>query len=52
VQRPGATSSAYRLHLGINLVTLGWYEVHVSETKTGESLKQYRFQASDVMVGE
>jgi Transposase DDE domain len=52
VQRPGATSSDYRLHLVINLVTLGLHEVQVTETKTGESLKQYRLQAGDVMVGD
>jgi hypothetical protein len=51
-QRPGATSSDYRLHLVINLVTLGLQDVHVTETKTGESLKQYRLQAGDVMVGD
>src|SRR5215510_16611015 len=52
VQRPGATSSDYRLHLVINLVTLGLHEVQVTETKTGESLKQYRLQGGDVMVGD
>ena len=52
VQRLGATRSDYRLHLVINLVTLGLHEVQVTETKTGESLKQYRLQAGDVMVGD
>jgi hypothetical protein len=52
VQCPGATSSAYRLHLVINLVTLGLHEVQVTETKTGESLKRYRLQPGDVMVGD
>lgn len=52
VQRLGATSSDYRLHLVINLVTLGLHEVHLTETKTGESLKQYRLQAGDVLVGD
>lgn len=52
VQRLGATSSDYRLHLVINLVTLGLHEVQVTETKTGESLQQYRLQAGDVMVGD
>lgn len=50
VQHPGATSSDYRLHVVINLVTLRCHEVHVTETKTGESLKQYHFQAGDVAV--
>lgn len=52
VQRPGATTSDYRLHLVINLVTLGFHDVQVSETKTGESLRQYHLQAGDVMVGD
>ena len=52
VQRPGATSSDYRLHLVINLVTLALHEVQVTETKTGESLQQYHFQPGDVMVGD
>jgi hypothetical protein len=52
VQRPGATSSDYRLHLVINLVTLGLHDIQVTETKIGESLKQYRLQAGDVMVGD
>jgi len=52
VQRPGATSSDYRLHLVINLVTLGLHEVQVTETKIGESLQQYRLQAGDVLVGD
>jgi hypothetical protein len=52
VQRPGATTSDYRLHLVINLVTLGLHDVQVTETKTGESLRQYQLQAGDVMVGD
>ena len=52
VQRPGATTSDYRLHLVIDLVTLGLHDVEVTETKTGESLRQYRLQAGDVMVGD
>ena len=52
VQRPGATTSEYRLHLVINLGTLGLHGVQVTETKIGESLRQYRLQAGDVMVGD
>jgi hypothetical protein len=52
VQRPGATSSDYRLHVVINLVTLGLQDVQVTETKIGESLQQYRLHAGDVMVGD
>lgn len=52
VQRPGAISSDYRLHLVINLVTLGFHEVRLTETTTGESLKHYQLQAGDVIVGD
>jgi hypothetical protein len=52
VQRPGATSSDYRLHLVINVVTLGMHEIQLTETKQGESLKHYRLQAGDVIVGD
>lgn len=52
VQHPGATSSDYRLHLVLNLVTLRLHDVQVTETKIGESLKQYRLHAGDVMVGD
>lgn len=52
VQRPGATSSDYRLHLVINVVTLCMHEIQLTETKQGESLKHYRLQAGDVIVGD
>src|SRR5262249_23395205 len=52
VQRPGAISSDDRLHLVINLVTLGFHEVRITETTTGESLKHYQLQAGDVIVGD
>src|SRR5215471_323469 len=52
VQRPGAISSDYRLHLVINLVTLGFHAVRITETTTGESLKHYQLQAGDVIVGD
>ena len=52
VQCPGATSSDYRLHLVINLVTLGLHDVQVTETQIGESLKQYQLHAGDVLVGD
>jgi hypothetical protein len=52
VQCPGVTSSHYRLHLIINLVPLSLPAVQVTKTKIGESLKPYRLQAGDVMVGD
>jgi hypothetical protein len=51
VPRPGAPRRAYRLHRGLNLVTLRWHDVQVPETKSGESLQPYRLHAGDVMVG-
>ena len=52
VPRPGATTSDDRLHLVINVVTLGWHDGQVTETQTGESLRPYRLQAGEVMVGD
>lgn len=52
VQRPGAISSDYRLHLVINLATLGFHDIRLTETTTGESLKQYQLHAGDVIVGD
>jgi hypothetical protein len=51
-QRPGTTSSDYRLHLVLNLVTLRLHDIQVPETQSGESLKQYRLHAGDVLVGD
>ena len=50
IQRPGATSADYRLHLVINLVSLRFHEVLLSDHKKGESLKHYHLQAGDVVV--
>jgi hypothetical protein len=49
---PGATGTDYRLHLVIDLGTLSFQEVQISDTKKGESLKHYRLQAGDVMVAD
>ena len=50
VECPGATSADYRLHLTINLVNLQFHEVLISNTKKGESLKNYHLHAGDVAV--
>jgi hypothetical protein len=50
IQRPGATSADYRLHLVIDLVTLSFHEVHISDYKQGERLKNYHLHAGDVAV--
>jgi hypothetical protein len=47
---PGATGTDYRLHLGIDLATLRFHEIHVSDTTMGESLKHYHLQPGDVAL--
>jgi Transposase DDE domain len=49
---PGATGTDYRLHLVINLSTLSFQEVQISDVKKGESLKHYRLHPGDVMVAD
>ena len=49
---PGATGTDYRLHLVINLCTLRFQEVQISETKQGESLKNYHLHTGDVIVAD
>ena len=50
IQRPGATSADYRLHLVIDLVTLRFHEAHISDHKRGERLQHYHLQPGDVAV--
>lgn len=50
IQRPGATSADYRLHLVIDLLTLSFREVHISDYKKGERLQHYHLHAGDVAV--
>jgi hypothetical protein len=52
IERPGATGADYRLHLVINLLTLNFHEVQISDTPKGESLKHYRLHTGDVMVAD
>jgi hypothetical protein len=49
---PGATSTDYRLHLGIDLSHLRFHDIHISDTKTGESLKHYPLGPGDVAVAD
>jgi hypothetical protein len=49
---PGATGTDYRLHLVMNLCNLSFQEVQISETKQGESLKNYRLHPGEVMVAD
>ena len=52
LERPGATGTDYRPHLVINLCNLSFPEVQISDTKKGESLKNYRLHTGDVMVAD
>jgi len=52
VQAPGATGIHYRLHLGIDLVTLEFTHIHVSDAKTGESLRHFALGPDDIAVAD
>lgn len=52
VQAPGATGIHYRLHLGLDLVTLELTHVQVSDAKTGESLRHFALGPDDVAVAD
>jgi len=50
IQAPGATGTDYRLHIGIDLVTLEFTHLLVTDKHTGESLKNYPLRKGDVAV--
>jgi hypothetical protein len=50
IQAPGATGTDYRLHIGIDLVTLEFTHLLVTDKHTGESLKNYPLKKGDVAV--
>ena len=50
IQAPGATGTDYRLHIGIDLVTLEFTHRLVTDKHTGESLKNYPLNQGDVAV--
>ena len=52
VQAPGATGIHYRLHLGIDLVTLEFTHLLISEAKTGESLRHFALGPDDMAVAD
>lgn len=52
VSEPGATGSTWRLHYALNLRTLACNEVHVTQTKEGESLKRFTFEPGEVVMGD
>ena len=52
LQAPGATGTDHRLHLAMDLVSLQFLEVLVSDVHTGETLKHCTFAPGDVAVAD
>ena len=52
VQAPGATGTDHRLHICMDLVSLEFQEVLVTDVQGGETLKHFTFQPGDVVVAD
>jgi hypothetical protein len=52
IQAPGATGTDYRLHIAMDLRTLAFVEVLVTDVHTGETLKHFTLGAGDVAVAD
>jgi hypothetical protein len=52
VSGPGATGSQYRIHVSMNLLTLEFVEILVTDYKTGETLANFVLGAGDVVVAD
>jgi len=52
IQPPGATGTDHRLHIAMDLRTLQFLEVLVSDVQTGETLKHFPLRAGDVAVAD
>ena len=52
VQAPGATGTDHRLHLCMDLVSLEFVEVLVTDVHSGETLKHFALGAGDVAVAD
>jgi hypothetical protein len=52
IQAPGATGTDHRLHIAMDLVSLQFLEVLVSDVHTGETLKHFTFTPGDVAVAD
>lgn len=52
VQAPGATSAAYRLHLGWDWFNQTLAFLEITATHTGESLARFAWQAGDVALAD
>ena len=52
IQAPGATGTDHRLHIVMDLVSLQFLEVLISDVHTGETLKRFTFAPGDVAVAD
>ena len=52
MQAPGATGTDHRLHIAMDLVSLQFLEVLVSDVHTGETLKHFTFAPGDIAVAD
>src|ERR671935_428185 len=52
IQAPGATGTDYRLHIAMDLLSLQFLEVLVSDVHTGETLKHFTLGPDDVAVAD
>ena len=52
IQAPGATGTDHRLHIAMDLVSLEFLEVLVSDVHTGETLKHFTFAPGDIAVAD
>src|SRR5499425_20431 len=52
IQAPGATGTDHRLHLAMDLLSLQFLEVLVSDVHTGETLKHFTLAPGDVAVAD
>jgi hypothetical protein len=52
IQAPGATGTDYRLQIAMDLVSLQFLEVFVSDVHTGETLKHFTLAPGDVAVAD
>jgi Transposase DDE domain len=50
IQAPGAKGTDYRLHIAMDLVSLQFVEVFVSDVHTGETLKHFTLAPGDVAM--
>lgn len=52
VNGPGAKGTENRIHVRMELVSLEFLEIHVTDQKTGETLKNFRFEKGEVVIAD